>query len=99
MLVEVFAGALLALVVARAFRSGPAEARTIRLSLFGNPIPFGAFSELPEIDDFPHDRLRHPNGRHGVKISTPRKSLRMVSINPVCIRTSPRRLKKIDNTF
>jgi hypothetical protein len=89
MLVEIFAGALLALVVARAFGSGPAKAHTIARGLFGRPIPFGAFSELPEINGFPHDHPRYRHGRDGVKTLTPRNFLRMVSINPVCIRKIP----------
>src|SRR4051794_2769028 len=94
MLVQVFAGAFLALLVACAFGSGPAKARTTGLGLFGRPIPFGAFSELFEIDSFPHDHSRYPHGRDGAKILTARKFLRMVSINSVCIRKIPRRPNK-----
>src|SRR5437870_5718327 len=89
MLVQVFAGAFLARLVAGAFGSGAAKARATGLGLFRRPFPFGAFPEPVEIDGFPHDHLHQPNGRDGVEILTPRKFSRMVSINSVCIKKIP----------
>jgi hypothetical protein len=98
MLVQQFAGACLALLVAGTLGSGAAKARAIALGLLRRAIPLGAFPELLEIDGFPHDHLHQPNGQDSAKIPTPRKFSRMVSINSVCIGKIPRRLKKSGKT-
>src|ERR1700733_6099536 len=91
MLVQQFGGALLALLVAGAFRFAAAKTRTIGLGLFRRPIPFRALLELFQIDGFPHDHLHHPNGWCRGTIPGPRTFSRMGLINSVFIMKNPRR--------
>jgi hypothetical protein len=86
MLIEQFAGAVLALLIAGALRPGTAKSRTIGLGLLRRPIPFSALLELFQIDGFPHDHLHQPNGWYRAEIATPRKLSRLVLVNSVAIR-------------
>src|SRR5205085_11682949 len=97
--VQMFAGVLLARLVAGALGSGAAKPRTPGLGLLRRPVAFGAFPELFEIDGFPHDHLHHADGRDAAKILPPRNFSRTVSINPVCIRKNPAALRKIRKPF
>jgi hypothetical protein len=89
MLIQQFAGAVLALLIAGAFGFGAAKACTIGLGLFRRPIPFRALPELLQIDGFPHNHFHHPSGWYRVVIPTPRNFSRMVLIDPVCIMKIP----------
>ena len=59
MLIQQFAGAVLALLVAGAFGFGAAEACAIGLGVFRRLIPFRALLELLQIDGFPHNHFHH----------------------------------------
>jgi hypothetical protein len=98
MLIQQFAGAAFALLIAGAFGSGAAKARTIGLGLFRRSIPFRALPELFQIDGFPHDHFHHPNGWYRVALPTPREFSRMVPVNSVFFQKIPRRLNKFQES-
>jgi hypothetical protein len=94
MLIQQFAGAVLALLIAGAFGFGAAKACAIGLGLFRRPIPFRALLELLQIDGFPHNHFHHPSGWVRVAIPTPRNFSRMALVNSVRIMKIPIALKK-----
>jgi hypothetical protein len=93
MLIEQFAGAVLALLVQSALGLGAAKACAIGLGLFRRPISFRTLPELLQIDGFPHNHSHHPSGWVRVTIPAPRKLSRMALIDSVRILKNPRRLK------
>jgi hypothetical protein len=95
MLIQQFAGAAFALLIAGAFGFSTAEAHTIGLGLFRRSVPFSALPELLQIDGFPHDQLHQSNGWYRAEIATQRKFSRLVFISSVAIRensSSPEKL-------
>src|SRR4051794_41133551 len=83
MLVEQFAGACCPLLVALARGAGAAEPCTIGLGLPCRPLPFGALSELSQIDGFPHDRpvIRQAGRAQRFRTCTnPRAAIRSIQL-------------------
>jgi hypothetical protein len=91
MLVQRFAGAFCALLVASALGPGAAKPGAVGLGLFRRLISRGAFSMSIQVDGFPHDDHHQPKRRYGAANPTPCDRSRGDFINSACIRKIPHR--------